>query len=190
VVVAAASFDDAIAITGYTIFISIALAGESNKAWHIAQGPLSVVLGAALGAAAALLCSATKLWSNRYKRTAIVFFSGAPPCGQRLLQAWQATGKSGGRVAARLWPSGQLSGCQARLRMFGHAVHEEDVLKGAPGLCPLWLAWCRGKRQKPMLRRGWVGVGWYCCSCCFRRLLVGFSHAWPRDAKPSQQRRC
>ena len=37
IVVAAASFDDMVAITGYTIFINIAVQGTSNQAWHIAQ---------------------------------------------------------------------------------------------------------------------------------------------------------
>ncbi len=39
IVVAAASFDDMVAITGYTIFIKIAVQGTSNQAWHIAQVP-------------------------------------------------------------------------------------------------------------------------------------------------------
>lgn len=71
-VVAAASFDDMIAITGYTIFINIAVQGQSNQGWHIARGPLSVVFGIGLGCIAALFCSATKLWNNNYKRTAVL----------------------------------------------------------------------------------------------------------------------
>lgn len=74
-VVAAASFDDMVAITGYTIFINIAVQGQSNKAWHIAQGPLSVVFGFMLGCVAALACSATRLWNNKYKRVAMLVFS-------------------------------------------------------------------------------------------------------------------
>lgn len=38
-VVAASSFDDMVAITGYTIFINIAVQGTSDQAWHIAQVP-------------------------------------------------------------------------------------------------------------------------------------------------------
>ena len=45
---AASSFDDLIAIGGYTVFISIAVQGSSDKGWHIARGPLSVVVGIAL----------------------------------------------------------------------------------------------------------------------------------------------
>lgn len=115
IVVAAASFDDMVAITGcvmltgcnllyalqqcvntckastccmrrsrvcvflncrYTIFINIAVQGSSNKAWHIAQGPLSVVFGFMLGAVAALACSATRLWNNKYKRVLALVIAG------------------------------------------------------------------------------------------------------------------
>ena len=74
-VVAAASFDDMIAITGYTIFIDIAIKGEGNQAWAIMHGPVSVVLGILAGLIAAYLCAFTKLWNNRVKRTAVVLLS-------------------------------------------------------------------------------------------------------------------
>lgn len=41
-VVIAASFDDIVAITGFSIFISIAVATGDNAAWQIASGPLQV----------------------------------------------------------------------------------------------------------------------------------------------------
>lgn len=41
-VVIAASFDDIIAITGFSIFINIAIATGENAAWLIASGPLQV----------------------------------------------------------------------------------------------------------------------------------------------------
>lgn len=53
-VVAAASFDDLVAITLYTIFISLAVTkSDGNLAWSIASGPLNVVFGLALGGAGA-----------------------------------------------------------------------------------------------------------------------------------------
>ena len=76
-VVAAASFDDMIALTGYTIFINIAVQGSGNKGWHIARGPLSVVFGVLLGMAAAVVCSFTKLWNTNYKRSFMLVASGA-----------------------------------------------------------------------------------------------------------------
>jgi NhaP-type Na+/H+ or K+/H+ antiporter len=41
-VVIAASFDDIIAITGFSILINIAIATGENAAWQIASGPLQV----------------------------------------------------------------------------------------------------------------------------------------------------
>ena len=64
---------DAIAITGYTIFINIAVTGEGSQVWNILHGPLSIVFGMFAGLAAALICSPTKLWNNVYKRTSVVF---------------------------------------------------------------------------------------------------------------------
>jgi NhaP-type Na+/H+ or K+/H+ antiporter len=44
-VVIAASFDDIIAITGFSIFVNIAIATGDNAAWQIASGPLQVCGG-------------------------------------------------------------------------------------------------------------------------------------------------
>ncbi|EIE25667.1 hypothetical protein COCSUDRAFT_46326 [Coccomyxa subellipsoidea C-169] len=74
-VVAAASFDDAIAITGYTLFINLAVQGHSNTAWNVAHGPLSIIFGVLAGGLAGLFCSATKLWSNPIKRTFVMFLT-------------------------------------------------------------------------------------------------------------------
>ena len=41
----AASFDDVIAITGYSIFSSVAITGQGDVAWQIASGPLQVGRG-------------------------------------------------------------------------------------------------------------------------------------------------
>jgi hypothetical protein len=41
-VVIAASFDDIVAITGFSIFINVAIATGENAAWQIASGPLQV----------------------------------------------------------------------------------------------------------------------------------------------------
>ena len=76
-VVAAASFDDMIAITGYTIFIDIAVRRNTgNQVWQIMHGPVSVVLGVLAGLLAAFLCSFTKLWNNNVKRICVVLFAG------------------------------------------------------------------------------------------------------------------
>jgi hypothetical protein len=75
-VVAAASFDDAIAITGYTIFINLAVSPNTSPGWSIAHGPLSLVFGVIGGVAAAVFCACTKLWNTNTKRTAVLFIVG------------------------------------------------------------------------------------------------------------------
>eukprot|EP00884_Botryococcus_braunii_P018317 jgi/Botrbrau1/5169/Bobra.0172s0041.1 len=72
-VVAAASFDDAIAITGYTIFINLAVSPNTSPGWSIAHGPLSLVFGIIGGAIAGIFCAFTKLWNSNTKRTAVLF---------------------------------------------------------------------------------------------------------------------
>ena len=78
-VVAAASFDDAIAITGYTLFINLAVREGGNPTWSVMHGPLSVLFGLLAGVLAGFMCSITKLWDNSFKRTLVMFFSSAQP---------------------------------------------------------------------------------------------------------------
>ncbi|KAK9826729.1 hypothetical protein WJX81_002380 [Elliptochloris bilobata] len=73
-VVAAASFDDAIAITGYTLCINLAVRGSANPAWSVAHGPLSIVLGVVAGMVAALIASATRLWATGARRSLVMVF--------------------------------------------------------------------------------------------------------------------
>ena len=73
-VVAAASFDDLVAITFYTIFASVSIGGAGgNVAWNIAEGPVQLVFGVVGGLLAALLASWTKVWDTRWKRAGVVF---------------------------------------------------------------------------------------------------------------------
>ena len=77
-VVAAASFDDAIAITGYTLFINLAVRGGGNTTWNVMHGPLSLLFGVLVGCAAGGLCAVTKLWNNSVKRSAVLLITCAP----------------------------------------------------------------------------------------------------------------
>eukprot|EP00878_Enallax_costatus_P024159 GHUV01025756.1.p1 GENE.GHUV01025756.1~~GHUV01025756.1.p1 ORF type:complete len:597 (+),score=94.95 GHUV01025756.1:384-2174(+) len=67
-VVIAASFDDIIAITGFSIFINVAIAAGDNAAWMIASGPLQVIFGILGGIIAGAVLGSTKLFNNRFKR--------------------------------------------------------------------------------------------------------------------------
>jgi len=75
-VVAAASFDDVVAISGFSIFIGLAIPTGGNLAWEIAHGPLNLVFGVIGGVTCGVICSFTGLWNDRKKRTAVVFFLG------------------------------------------------------------------------------------------------------------------
>lgn len=75
--VAAASFDDAIAITGYTLFINLAVRSGGNTTWSVMHGPLSLIFGVIAGVIAGFMCSITKLWDNSFKRTLVMFFTSA-----------------------------------------------------------------------------------------------------------------
>ena len=63
----AASFDDVIAITGYSIFSSLAITGQGNVAWLIASGPLQVVFGIVGGLLGGLALGCTRLFCTSLK---------------------------------------------------------------------------------------------------------------------------
>ncbi|WIA18744.1 hypothetical protein OEZ85_003434 [Tetradesmus obliquus] len=67
-VVIAASFDDIIAITGFSIFVNIAIATGENAAWQIASGPLQVLFGMGGGIIAGAVLGCTRIFNNKYKR--------------------------------------------------------------------------------------------------------------------------
>lgn len=77
-IVAAASFDDVVAITGYTIFKSFALGGnhDGGMAWTVLHGPTDVLLGLVVGTLGGMLCGITKVWDIRWKRTSATFMLG------------------------------------------------------------------------------------------------------------------
>lgn len=74
-VVAAASFDDVIAISGYSIFIGLSLT-DGPLYMSLLHGPIEIVSGIASGVLAGLVASATVLWTDRPKRTAVVAVMG------------------------------------------------------------------------------------------------------------------
>ncbi|GIL49751.1 hypothetical protein Vafri_6051 [Volvox africanus] len=90
IVVGAASFDDMVAISGYSLFSSFAMSSITSSSaggggggggagpshgltWTLLHGPLDIALGAIAGLIGASLCAATRLWDSALKRTAVVF---------------------------------------------------------------------------------------------------------------------
>ena len=75
-VVAAASFDDVVAITGYTIFKSFALGGHGNMAWTVLHGPVDVLTGLVVGSLGGILCGMTLILNEPWKRSSMIFVLG------------------------------------------------------------------------------------------------------------------
>ena len=74
-VVAAASFDDVLAISGFSICMGLAVP-HGSLAWTIAHGPLNLVFGMLGGLLGGALLSVTTLWNSRWKRSASTFVVG------------------------------------------------------------------------------------------------------------------
>lgn len=79
IVVAAASFDDMVALTGYSLFSNLAVKSEDggSLAWHMSKGPLDIAFGLIGGFIGALFCSLTVIWNTRFRRCAAVLLTGA-----------------------------------------------------------------------------------------------------------------
>eukprot|EP00892_Ulva_mutabilis_P007649 jgi/Ulvmu1/5256/UM022_0049.1 len=70
IVVAAASFDDVVAITGYSLCIGLAVPSGKSLAMDIAHGPINIIAGLVGGSLAGVVVGSTALWHNRMMRTA------------------------------------------------------------------------------------------------------------------------
>lgn len=76
-VIAAASLDDIVAISAFSMCIGIAIRDEStNVVWLVLNMPLTVLLGVGLGISGGLILSLTNLWSHRWQRTSILLLLG------------------------------------------------------------------------------------------------------------------
>ena len=72
-VIAAASLDDIVAISAFSMCIGIVIRDEStNVVWLVLNMPLTVLLGIGLGISGGLILSLTNLWRHRWQRTSIL----------------------------------------------------------------------------------------------------------------------
>ena len=125
-VVAAACFDDVVALALYTIFISRAVyETDSILAYSIPAGPLNVVFGLLLGAAGAAVCSATKLWDSAAKRTLVVlliallqmyFMVRGPPTTRHMLSMTVSPGAAN-EATSLLWHASCTDACRTACRL-------------------------------------------------------------------------
>ena len=75
-VVAAASFDDVVAISGYSICIGIAISTGHDSTMSALEGPINIVAGIVVGIIGGVICSFTKLFNTDMKRTIVTMFMG------------------------------------------------------------------------------------------------------------------
>jgi NhaP-type Na+/H+ or K+/H+ antiporter len=140
-VVAAASFDDVVAISGFSMFIGLATGGSSDLALLILGGPLNIIVGFACGAAAGVILSWTRIWNTDWKRSIVLIllavimkfgfknikgigieFDGAGALGALIMAC----------VAAQMWQRG-WGGPLATGTPDHHASHSAETY-----LCFLW----------------------------------------------------
>lgn len=94
-VVAAASFDDVVAISGFAITIAFAIPSKDSTTTstllHAFHGPVTVGLGILLGLLCGNLAACTKLWDKPWKRVAVVAGQGLLLSfgAKRLEQEWE-----------------------------------------------------------------------------------------------------
>ncbi len=74
--VAAASFDDAVAITGYSIAIGFASFAGGNKVWEALKGPVEMIIGFIVGVTGGILCGMTRMFPSSAQRIWICLFVG------------------------------------------------------------------------------------------------------------------
>ena len=75
-VVAAASCDDVVAISGFSMFIGMAIPTGEDPILAGFHGPINLAAGLIFGILGGLLCGCTKLWNKPYKRTYIILSIG------------------------------------------------------------------------------------------------------------------
>jgi len=79
-VVAAASFDDVVAISGFAICMSFAIPAQDKTTTTVIleamHGPITIVLGIIAGTMGGFVSGMTRLWDRPWKRTAVVLGQG------------------------------------------------------------------------------------------------------------------
>jgi len=99
-VVAAASFDDVVAISGFSIAFSFAVPSHESHStvMTLLHGPLEIIFGVLLGFSGGYLISFTRIWNKRWKRTAVVLGLGLMMMFGMLRLGYSGAGAMGGLI--------------------------------------------------------------------------------------------
>lgn len=129
-VVAAASFDDVVALSGFSLFSGLAIP-HGSLLMSILSGPIQIIGGVLSGVLCGCLCACTRLWNSRVKRTLFVLFMG-----MTIMFVWAKfhyttagamgcliMGITAGMLWQRGWPGRSLS--LGPNKQYAHEVEED-----------------------------------------------------------------
>mmetsp|Transcript_18971 Transcript_18971/g.39509 ORF Transcript_18971/g.39509 Transcript_18971/m.39509 type:complete len:682 (-) Transcript_18971:73-2118(-) len=144
-VVAAASFDDVVAISGFSIAISFAIPHNDSDEGHsmfmtLMHGPLEIILGVILGMVGGHILAMTKVWNMRWKRTAITFGLGMAFMFGMLDLGFSGAGAMGGLIMGMVASVRWRDGTPTRLakRKDEHYIHQTES-----DLAAIWSLICQ-----------------------------------------------
>lgn len=75
-VVAAASFDDVVAISGYSMCIGLAINTGHDTTMQALEGPINIIAGIVCGLIGGSICGMTRMFNSKEKRTLVCIFMG------------------------------------------------------------------------------------------------------------------
>lgn len=132
-VVAAASFDDVVALTGFSVAIGSALPSSDNPILGYLHAPIEVIGAFILGTIGGHICGCTVMWNKPWKRMAIIFACGLAVMYFAVYFHYNSMGALGalviGLTAARCWGDGRMGSLSlAPNHHFPHEV-EHDVAR-------------------------------------------------------------
>ena len=127
-VIAAASLDDIVAISAFSMCIGIAIRDEStNVVWLVLNMPLTVLVGIGLGISGGLILSLTNVWKHRWQRTSILLMFGLIAMNGTKTIGFPGSGALAsiaiGAIAAFIW-----KGLCHRCHQKNHGGSEGDIM--------------------------------------------------------------
>lgn len=127
-VVAAASFDDVVALTGFSVAIGTAIPAGHNPILSYLHAPIEVFGALILGVMFGHLIGCTIMWNKHWKRTLILFISGLAVMYFAVHFHYNSMGALGsliiGLVSSKCWKEGRCGSLS--LPPNEHWVHEVE----------------------------------------------------------------
>jgi len=134
-VVAAASFDDVVAISGFSMCIGLAISGGGNMVLEALHGPINIVAGTLVGGICAVILSMTRFWDSHYKRSVVLLLLGVIVTFSSKKLHFAGAGALAALVmaagASQLWARGFGGGLS--LGPDGQSAHDVEA-----DLCRIW----------------------------------------------------